>query len=169
MLASRRWRDWSPPESSEKRPEHEPPKPPKPILSVLSVPTLAVSEKSSESDRIPPDSPDAWRPDFARWRAERCVSRQGHDDIAGIGCLLVDFAEWCAAHDTVPCTRATFERLLTDAGFRCAEGMVAGLVLRVDLEAVLRFQAAPLASGTPARATERRNAQSCKRVLLEGR
>jgi hypothetical protein len=100
-----------------------------------------------------PDSPDAWREDFARWRAERCVSRQGYEDSAGIGCLLLDFAEWCIGHDAVPCQRATFETLVEEAGFRCADGMAAGLVLKVDLEAVLCSQAAPEASRTRARAT----------------
>lgn len=87
--------------------------------------------------------PDAWRPDFARWRAERCVSRQGYEDSGGIGCLLVDFAEWCIAHDAVPCQRATFEMLLQDAGFPLMDGLAHGLVLKVDLEAVLLSQRAP--------------------------
>jgi hypothetical protein len=113
------------------------------------------------SEAMSSDSLDAWRPDFARWRAERCVSRQGYKDSAGIGCLLVDFAEWCIVQDAVPCQRATFERLLTDAGFRCADGMASGLILRADLEAVLRFQAVPEGSPAPERATAgtRRNAK----------
>ena len=88
-------------------------------------------------------SPDAWRQDFTLWRAERCVSRQGYEDSGGISFLWIDFCEWAAGCDSVPCTRRTFERLLSDAGFRCADGMAAGLLLRVDLEAVLCFQAVP--------------------------
>lgn len=91
-------------------------------------------------------APEAWRLNFARWRAERCVSRICYEDSAGIGCLLLDFAEWCTAHEAESCQRAKFEALLEEAGFRCAEGMAAGLVLKVDLEAVLRFQAAPEAT-----------------------
>jgi len=43
---------------------------------------------------------------------------------------------------------------LEEAGFRCADGMAAGLLLRVDREAVLRFHAASEASGTPARTSQ---------------
>jgi hypothetical protein len=85
--------------------------------------------------------PAAWSEDFDKWRAENCAHREGKDDWGGIGALLVDFAEWCVARNSVPCsTRATFERLLRDAGFRLNVGMVAGLVLRADLEAVLRYR-----------------------------
>lgn len=52
MLASRRWRDWHPPENFGERPEHEPTKPPKTILSVLSVPTLVACEDSPKSNHL---------------------------------------------------------------------------------------------------------------------
>jgi hypothetical protein len=106
------------------------------------------------SEAMSSDSPDAWRLDFARWRAERCVSRQGYKDSAGIGCLLLSFAEWCVAHEGVPCQRAVFETLLEEAGFRCVDGMAAGLVLRVDLEAVLHSQAAPEVLDDPRKALQ---------------
>jgi hypothetical protein len=68
------------------------------------------------------------------------------------------------AHDAVPFTRAKFERLLQDAGFPLKEGMVSGLVFKVDLWALEPIPAAPEASGRPARgmAGERRNAQRRK-------
>lgn len=85
-----------------------------------------------------PDSPDVWREDFARWAAESCIRRDGRGDSASIGCLLLDFGEWSCAHNSVSCKRATFERLLWDAGFRCADGLVEGIVLKADLEAALQ-------------------------------
>lgn len=97
--------------------------------------------------------PAEWQEDFTRWKAENCAHREDREDWGGIGALLVDFAEWCCSRDAVPCTRATFERLVRDAGFRCTEGGVTGLVLREDLKAVLSYQAAPEGSRAPARAT----------------
>ena len=92
------------------------------------------------------NDPSAWRQDFARWMAENCIHREGREDSAGIGCLLLDFAEWCIAHEAAPCQRAAFETLLEDVGFRCVHGMAAGLILKVDLEAACAFQAAPRAA-----------------------
>jgi hypothetical protein len=53
--------------------------------------------------------------------------RDGCEDSAGVGFLLVDFAEWCAARDAVPCRRTTFELLLQDAGILLRDSMAAGL------------------------------------------
>jgi hypothetical protein len=141
MLAIDRWRKWRPSdEKFEEFPECEPSKPSEPTFEGFEGSTSGQMQNLSDA---PPDhDPAAWREDFARWRAERCVSRQGYEDSAGIGCLLVDFAEWCCAHDAVPCQRAVFEMLLNEGGFRCAEGMATGIVLKVDLEAALRSQAA---------------------------
>ena len=162
MLASRRWRDWRPPENGVKYREQEPPKPPKPILSVLSVPALAVSEIDAAPRDIPPHEPDAWREDFIRWAQERCALREDREDSAGIACLLVDFAEWCLAHDAVPLpehARATFEELLKDSGFPIQDGMALGLILKSDLEAVLCSLIAPEGSEAPALAGKRANSK----------
>jgi hypothetical protein len=152
MLAIDRWRKWRPSdEKFEESPECEPSKPSEPTFEGFEGSTSGQMQNFSD---VPLDcAPDAWRQDFARWRAERCVSRQGYEDSAGIGALLRDFMEWCLAHDAVPCQRAVFETLLEEAGFHCAEGMAAGLLLRVDLEAVLCSQAAPQTSRTPEPAT----------------
>jgi len=88
-----------------------------------------------DAPSAPIDDPAEWREDFARWCKERAVSRSGFDDSGSVGVLLIDFAEWCIGHDAVPCQHATFEMLLEEAGFRCVDGMAAGLVLRADLEA----------------------------------
>jgi hypothetical protein len=90
------------------------------------------------SEDMSSHSPDAWREAFNRWRAENCAHRECRDDWGGIGCLWVAFCEWTVKHDSVHCERRTFERLLADEGYRCVEGMVASLVLRVDLDAALR-------------------------------
>ena len=109
----------------------------KPLTEVLQ----AATELTGDFDV--PDLAE-WQGDFDDWKAQRCVHREDKDDWGGISALLVDFAEWCVARNAVPCSaRATFEQLITAAGFHLNEGMVAGLVLRVDLEAVLSYQAAP--------------------------
>jgi hypothetical protein len=70
--------------------------------------------------------------DFYRWALHRCVY---HDRFFGdIRALCADFGEWAIAHDSVPCTRATFEALLRDAGFLYADGLVSGLVLKSGLK-----------------------------------
>jgi hypothetical protein len=96
-------------------------------------------------------SPDAWREDFIRWALDRCALRDDHEDSQSVGSLLIDFGEWCAGHDAVPAPRDVFEALVQDAGFQLKDGLAAGIVLKVDLEAVLCSQAAPETSGTPAR------------------
>ena len=103
-----------------------------------NMPMRETPQAASEAMSI--HSPDAWRQDFARWRAERCVSRQGYEDSAGIGCLLVDFAEWCVGHRAVPADRQVFEQLLTGAGFLLKDGMAIGVILRMDLQGVVHSQ-----------------------------
>lgn len=107
------------------------------------------------SDRSP-DAPEACREDFAGWAAARCAHREGRDDWGGIGCLLVDFAEWCASRDATPCPRTTFEQLLQDAGFRLKDGMVSGLVLREDLWPLEPVHGAPEGARPPDQATARK-------------
>jgi hypothetical protein len=126
-------------------PKREPAKPSEPTFEGSGG---ATSEQMPNFSMASPDhDPAAWREDFDRWRAKNCAHREGKDDWGGIGALLVDFAEWCAARDAVPCRfRSTFERLLRDAGYCCAEGMVSGLILREDLEAIFFSQAEPAGS-----------------------
>jgi hypothetical protein len=76
--------------------------------------------------------PFAWAEDFHRWALSRCAYRDRC--FGGIGVLHRDFCEWAASHESVPCTRRTFEQLLSQSGFYFAEGMVSGLILRVDFE-----------------------------------
>lgn len=141
MLASRRWRDWNPPEIIQKSPEHRLTKPTEPrsapILSVLSVPTLPVREINAPSASIPPHDPAEWREPFVRWLDSACVLSPRC--FGGVGCLHIAFCEWESGRGGVPCNRETFELLLTERGFLVGEvaGMVlvSGLTFREDFEA----------------------------------
>ena len=102
----------------------------------------AAIEATEATDCMSAHCPDAWSEDFARWIAENCISRPDRDDGASIRCLLLDLAEWCIGHDSVPCQCLVLEFLLQDAGFKLTEGFAVGLILKVDLEAVLYFKSA---------------------------
>ena len=93
-----------------------------------------IAESSSPAEALPVADPDAWMPDFVRWALERTTLREDHEDAQSVGSLLVDFAEWCIAHDAVPPRRETFEALLHDAGFPLKNGLAIGMILRIDLE-----------------------------------
>jgi hypothetical protein len=136
MLASRRWRDWNPAENSQKGPECELTKPPKPFLSVLSVPTLAIFSQESASQSMSTHDPAEWRKPFNRWLKAVCVRHSRA--FGGVSCMHLAFCEWAAKNDDVPCTRDTFERLLSELGFLIGEVggvvLVSGLILRQDLD-----------------------------------
>jgi hypothetical protein len=132
MLASRRWRDWTPPEKTETRLEHELTKPPK-TVSVSFVSTdLGDSERNTGSEGMPPHDPAEWRKPFARWLDSACV--RDPRCFGGVTCLHIAFCEWAIAHDDVPCTRVTFERLLRELEFLISDGMVSGLTFLEDFE-----------------------------------
>lgn len=141
MLSSRRWRDWNPPAIFQKCPEREVTKPTEPVpsslLSVLSVPSLPVSETNTPSDSILPHDPAEWRESFTRWLDFACV--RSPRCFGGVGCLHIAFCEWEVRQGGVPCTRDTFERLLTERGFLVGEVsgvlLVSGLTFREDFEA----------------------------------
>jgi hypothetical protein len=135
MLAIDRWRKWQPWDKKfDDFPGYEPSKPSETTFEGFEGSHPEQMQTFSEPVA---DAPEIWRKDFARWKAENCIHREGRDDWGGIGCLWVDFCEWAVEHDSVDCDRRTLERLLADDGHRCVEGMVAGLVLRVDLDAAL--------------------------------
>jgi hypothetical protein len=79
------------------------------------------------------DDPEAWRKPFRTWVKSACVRHDGSS--GGIGCMHIHFAEWAIANDAVPCTRATFELLLSEAGLLLCDGMVLDLILKIDYEA----------------------------------
>jgi hypothetical protein len=76
------------------------------------------------------------------WMLARCVYRDRC--FGGIGALYVDLARWCADHGRpVPASRRAFVTALQAEGFAVTlDGLVYGLMLREDLEAHERFQAA---------------------------
>jgi hypothetical protein len=78
--------------------------------------------------------PAARAEDFHRWMLERCVWRDRC--FGGIGALHTSFCEWAMSSHSVPCQRKTFERLLADAGFLVADGLVSGLISKADLWAL---------------------------------
>jgi hypothetical protein len=90
---------------------------------------------------------------------EQCTFRDRC--FGGVGALYLSLARWCADHGRpVPESRAAFVAALQAEDFQVGSaGLVAGLVLKVDLDAVLHFQAAPEGSRPPERATtgQRRN------------
>ena len=95
MLASRRWRNWNPPEIFQECPEHELTEPtesaPLPVLSVVSVPSLPVSETTAPSASIPLDSAE-WREPFSRWLDFACV--RSPRCFGGLNSLHIAFCEW---------------------------------------------------------------------------
>jgi hypothetical protein len=100
----------------------------------LKVPdTPCVKSVLSVISHAPADEPDAWREPFHAWATSQCVFKDRC--FGGIGCLHVHFCEWADAHNAVPCTRQTFEQLLTDAGYLHADGFVSGLILSEDWHA----------------------------------
>lgn len=115
---------------TEEHPKTELTKPPKPS---------SVSFVSHAPGLVPIISADheAWAVDYRLWIRERCAQRETHEDWGAVGSLLCDFAEWSVNRGEVPCSRQTFERLLQDAEFVIVNGMARGLVLKVDLHAVL--------------------------------
>ena len=83
--------------------------------------------------------PAEWRKDLRRWVVQNCVHRSGMWDSSATEYLWCDYCSWSFAIDLVPCKKNTFEHLLTVAGFPVRNGVVGGLLLRVDWEAHLRF------------------------------
>jgi hypothetical protein len=89
--------------------------------------------QNAPAPELPADDLAAWRVPFQAWLKSDCVVKDRC--FGGIGCLHVHFAEWAITHDAVPCTRDTFERLLSDAGYLYADGFVSSLILAEDWEA----------------------------------
>jgi hypothetical protein len=118
------------------------------ILALLQSRTEQEAESAPENDVI------------GLWLLEKCVYRARCS--GGMGGLHLDFARWCAAQClTLPESRRSFVAALQAAGFAVtADGLVSGLVLREDVEAVFHTKAAPEDSQPPERPTagKRRNA-----------
>jgi hypothetical protein len=95
-----------------------------------------------KAEQIEPPPPDgmaihdatAWAEDFHRWAISQCVFRDRC--FGAISALFRDFADWQVIRHDVPCTCRTFERLLREAGFFFADGLVYGLLLKADVLAM---------------------------------
>lgn len=89
-----------------------------------------------DSAGIPPHDPAEWREPFVRWLDSACVISPRC--FGGLPALHIAFCEWEAGRGGVPCTRDTFERLLSELGFLVGEvagvALVCGLILRADFE-----------------------------------
>jgi hypothetical protein len=133
-----RWRKWTP--SDERfctlvEPELTKPtevSPQADEVSSVSFVSPDVEQMQNFSCGMATHDPACWETEFESWAPLACVFRDGC--FGGIGCLHVDFAEWCTAHASVPCTRRIFELLLRSQGLAVRDGMVHGLVLKVDAE-----------------------------------
>lgn len=125
-----KWLDWKPGDANiSVYPKAEPAKPAEPPFAGFAGSIPGDSQIISS----PADDPEAWREAFYGWTVSECAFKDRC--FGGIGCLHVHFCEWADAHNAVPCTRETFEQLLSDAGFLHADGFVSGLILREDWEA----------------------------------
>jgi hypothetical protein len=98
---------------------------------------LLQSRIEQETESAPDD------PLPGEWLLERCVYRDRC--FGGVGTLYLDLARWSAAHrQPAPESRKAFTAALQAEGFAVtADGVVAGLLLREDLEACERTQAVP--------------------------
>jgi hypothetical protein len=131
MLPIDRWRTWRPTgEKSAESTGNVLTKPTKHSSVGFVVPILEETQNISGTMQHP--SPAAWAEDFHHWALHRCVYRDRW--FSGIRALYRDFRDWSLDRDEVPCSMATFERLLLDAGFLLANGMVSGLTLESDWE-----------------------------------
>ena len=74
------------------------------------------------------------------WLLERCVYRD--HCWGGAGALYLDLALWCVDYGRrVPASRRAFVAALQTEGFQVtSDGLVYGLILKADLEAVLHWQ-----------------------------
>ncbi len=86
--------------------------------------------------------------DFTRWVLERCALRENHEDSQSVGSLQLDYIQWCYGHNTIPCSRETFEALLQDAGFVIRDSFAIGVILKADwpntqTETLVRYYAVP--------------------------
>jgi hypothetical protein len=141
MVASRRWRDWIPPQEIENRSDSALTKPPK------SISVSFVSSNSSHfqivaaSDGFPSHDPGAWREPVADWLHSECVRHRRC--FSNVVSLHRAYCEWELSHDDAPCRRETFELLVGELGFLIVDKLVSGLILRADFEGLRGYPEYP--------------------------
>ncbi len=95
---------------------------------------VALLQSRIEQEPEPAPESDA----LGLWMLARCVYRDRC--FGGVSALYLDLARWCAEQARpMPASRGAFAAELQTEGFvLTADGFVCGLMLREDLEAVLR-------------------------------
>jgi hypothetical protein len=128
-----RWRNWTPVKQIvEEHPKTELTKPTKPHS--VSFVSSNLQEPQNISGGMAHQAPDAWAEDFHIWALSQCVY---HDRcFGGIRSLHRHFSNWAIAREVDPCTLESFKWLLDNAGFFSADGMVSGLILKEDFDAL---------------------------------
>lgn len=97
----------------------------------------ALSGNGCKPGDIPPADPEEWRGPVAAWLDSRCVNQPRW--FSGVNCLHIDFCDWEIARKGVPCSRATFVRILEECCYLLGEvsgaTLVSGLALAADVKA----------------------------------
>ncbi len=134
-----------------------------PVIDELRLHKAEIIDLLKPTSIPPVDPADLYRADFVAWIDANCIHRPTCDDWTSISRLYIGFAEGQTTRGYEPCSRAVFEQMLMELGCRFCNGMVSGFLLREDLEAVLNFQAAPVANGPPERAAAGRRRNTGRR------
>lgn len=79
--------------------------------------------------------PNLWQEDFSAWAKDSCTA--SNRCFSGVSSLYVHFCEWSLKNNLIACMRGTFEVLLEVNGFENYDGLVAGVVLKVDLKVLV--------------------------------
>lgn len=99
---------------------------------------MPIAEPSARFQDQPPHDPEAWRAPFVLWLDSCCTLAPRW--FGGVASLHIAFCEWESERGGVPCTRDTFNQMLTELGFLVGEvrgvTLVSGLALKIDLEAL---------------------------------
>lgn len=137
MLASRRWRDWKPPQEFPKEPEHQPTEPTKPAFVSFDGSPFAQSQIMEAQPVSYRHGLEAWRESIAEWLETECTRHwRCHSSVTS---LHQAYSEWDVSHGFPRCNRETFMRLLQEAGFLIPGETVSGLILRADLEGLCGY------------------------------
>ena len=87
------------------------------------------------SPELPLQDHTFWADDFGKWALKQCLFSDRY--FGGIKALHSDFCDWCNRHgEGAGPMLPTFEALLESEGFLLAGGLVSGLMLREDVEAL---------------------------------
>ena len=81
--------------------------------------------------------PEVWRESVAEWLNSECICHwRCHSSVSS---LYRDYCGWELSRRDAPCTRDTFTDLLSGSSFIVSNALVAGVMLRADLDAVCNY------------------------------